>query len=74
VFDDERVYGNVDIRETKATKTGEIDVLVVWGDRAIVVQAKSKRLMLEARKGNDQVMRRHGQRHQPRDRQIGGTL
>lgn len=57
VFGRERVYGNVDIWETKATKAGEIDVLVVWGDRAIVVQAKSKRLTLEARKGNDQVIR-----------------
>src|SRR5690606_23939725 len=50
VFGRERVYANVDIWETKATKAGEIDVLVVWGDRAIVVQAKSKRLTLEARK------------------------
>lgn len=57
VFGEEQVYANVDIRETKATKTGEIDVLVVWGDRAIVVQAKSKRLTLEARKGNDRVIR-----------------
>lgn len=57
VFGRERVYANVDIWETKATKTGEIDVLVVWGDRAIIVQAKSKRLTLEARKGNDQAIR-----------------
>ncbi len=57
VFGRKRVYANVDIGETKATKAGEIDVLVVWGDRAIVVQAKSKRLTLEARKGNDQVIR-----------------
>lgn len=57
VFGGEQVYKNVDIRETKATRAGEIDVLVVWGDRAIVVQAKSKRLTLEARKGNDQVVR-----------------
>jgi len=32
-------------------------VLVVWGDRAIIVQSKSKRLTLAARKGNDQVIR-----------------
>lgn len=57
VFGRERVHATVDISETKATKAGEIDVLVVWGDRAIVVQAKSKRLTLEARKGNDQVIR-----------------
>ncbi len=57
VFGEENVYANVDIWEAKAIKAGEIDVLVVWGDRAIVVQAKSKRLTLEARKGNDQVIR-----------------
>jgi len=57
VFGGNQVYANVDIWETKATKAGEIDVLVIWGDRAIVVQAKSKRLTLEARKGNDQVIR-----------------
>ena len=57
VFGRERVYTNIDIQETKAIRVGEIDVLVVWGDRAIVVQAKSKRLTLEARKGNDQVIR-----------------
>lgn len=57
VFGTEHVYANVDILGTKGATAGEIDVLVVWGDRAIVVQAKSKRLTLEARKGNDQVIR-----------------
>lgn len=57
VFGTEHVYANVDILETKGATAGEIDVLVVWGNRAIVVQAKSKRLTLEARKGNDQVIR-----------------
>lgn len=31
--------------------------MVLFGDRAIVVQAKSKRLTLEARKGNDSLLR-----------------
>lgn len=57
VFGRNRVFANVDIWESKASKAGEIDVLVLWGDRAIVVQAKSKRLTLEARKGNDQCIR-----------------
>lgn len=56
VFGLEQVYANVDIQKSKAVRVGEIDVLVVWGDRAIVIQAKSKRLTLEARKGNDQVI------------------
>ena len=57
VFGTEHVHLNVDIFETKAEKVSDIDVLVVWGNRVVVVQAKSKRLTLEARKGNDQVIR-----------------
>lgn len=55
VFGDGQVFRNVDIWETSARKKklGEIDVLVLFGDRAIVVQAKSKKLTLAARKGND---------------------
>ena len=53
IFGAGHVYANVDIRKNKREKLGEIDVLVVFGDRAIVLQAKSKRLTLEARKGND---------------------
>jgi len=53
VFGEKRVYQGVDLFESKGSKLGEIDVLVVFGDRAIVLQAKSKRLTLEARKGND---------------------
>jgi hypothetical protein len=57
VFGTEHVHRNVDIFETKADKVTDIDVLVVWANRVIIVQAKSKRLTLEARKGNDQVIR-----------------
>ena len=53
VFGKKHVYANVDIVESKSKRVGEIDVLVVFGNRAIVVQAKSKRLTLEARRGND---------------------
>lgn len=56
VFGADRVVMNVDIWQGK-TKAGEIDVLVLWADRAIIVQTKSKRLTIEARKGNDQVIR-----------------
>jgi len=56
VFGPERVLKNVEVWEGK-TRVAEIDVLVLWADRAIVVQAKSKRLTVEARKGNDQVIR-----------------
>lgn len=57
VFGIEHVHLNVDIFETKAAKVSDIDVLVVWGNRVVVVQAKSKRLTLGARKGNDQIIR-----------------
>jgi hypothetical protein len=53
VFGKSRVHTNVDIFESKAKKVGEIDVLVFFGDRAVIVQAKSKRLTMESRKGND---------------------
>jgi hypothetical protein len=53
VFGVGQVYRNVTIRESKSTLLGEIDVLVLFADRAIVLQAKSKKLTLAARKGND---------------------
>lgn len=57
VFGTEHVHQNVEIIETKSANASEIDTLVVWANRVIVVQAKSKRLTLEARKGNDKVIR-----------------
>ncbi len=53
VFGKDRVFGNVDVYESKGKRVGEIDVLVLFANRAIVLQAKSKKLTLEARKGND---------------------
>lgn len=53
VFGEKHTYANVIIEENTAATAGEIDNLVLFGNRAIVVQAKSKRLTLEARKGND---------------------
>ncbi len=57
VFGAEHVHTNIDVFESKGRKLGEVDVLVVFANRAIVLQAKSKRLTLEARKGNDQVIK-----------------
>lgn len=57
VFGSANVFANVDILDGKGNKAGEIDVLVVFGSRAIVLQAKSKRLTLEARKGNEGQIR-----------------
>lgn len=57
VFGNTCVHENVEIFESKATRLSDIDVLVVWGNRVVIVQAKSKRLTLDARRGNDQVIR-----------------
>ena len=53
VFGPDRVFQNIEIFKLKNEVLREIDVLVLFGDRAIVLQAKSKKLTLEARKGND---------------------
>jgi len=53
VFGAGNVLSNIHIYESKGTELAEIDVLVLFGDRALVLQAKSKRLTLEARRGND---------------------
>ncbi|AFY74349.1 nuclease-like protein [Synechococcus sp. PCC 7502] len=52
VFGKDRVFTNIDIYNSK-DKAGEIDVLVVFADRAIILQAKSKKLTIASRKGND---------------------
>jgi hypothetical protein len=53
VFGKKHTYANAIIQETAATTVGEIDNLVLFGNRAVVVQVKSKRLTIQARKGND---------------------
>jgi hypothetical protein len=53
IFGDGRVHSNIDLIDSHGNSSGEVDVLVVFGNRAIVLQEKSKRLTLEARKGND---------------------
>lgn len=52
-FGEANVFQNVNIEGKKGNRAGEVDILVKFGDRALVVQCKSKKLTLEARKGND---------------------
>jgi len=52
VFGEAHVFENVDLFSGK-DKCGEIDTLILFGQQAVIVQAKSKRLTIEARKGND---------------------
>ncbi|WP_440224525.1 YecA family protein [Dokdonella sp. MW10] len=51
VFGAENVHANVKLKQGK-TIVDEVDVLVVYGDRCIVLQAKSKGLTIGARKGD----------------------
>jgi hypothetical protein len=53
VFGDKRVFQGVKVFESKGKERTDIDVLALFGNCAIVVQAKSKKLTLEARQGND---------------------
>lgn len=57
VFGEQNVHANVNIFTSKDTIAGEIDVLVMFGDRAIVLQAKSKQLTIAARQGDDQQLK-----------------
>lgn len=58
VFGAKQVHSNVGLEFRKGKRPGEIDVLVVFGNRLIIVQAKSKKLTLEARRGNDGALKK----------------
>jgi hypothetical protein len=55
VFGEQNVHCNVNI-EGASNRVSEMDVLVLFGDRALIVQCKSKKMTLESRKGNDQTL------------------
>ncbi|QLB20011.1 prepilin peptidase [Mannheimia granulomatis] len=56
VFGNNNVFKNVEIQDTNSNKLGEIDVLVTFGNRAIILQAKAKKLTILARQGNDDAL------------------
>lgn len=56
VFGREHVHANVNLYRGKDI-VGEADVLVTYGDRLIIVQAKAKKLTIAARKGNDNQLK-----------------
>lgn len=56
VFGREHVHANVNLYRGKDV-VGEADVLVAYGDRLIIVQAKAKKLTIAARKGNDSQLK-----------------
>lgn len=57
IFNQNRVFRNVFILDSHKNRAGEIDVLVAFANRAIILQAKSKKLTIDARKGNDQFIK-----------------
>ena len=57
IFGDKNVYSNVEIVGSDGEVLGEIDCLALFSNMAIVIQAKSKKLTIESRKGNDQAIR-----------------
>lgn len=56
VFGSKHVHTNVNLHRGKDI-VGEADVLVIYGDRLIIVQAKAKKLTIAARKGNDSQLK-----------------
>lgn len=56
VFGEQHVFANVNISLTKDAIAGEVDVLVVFGNLVIALQAKSKQLTIAARKGNEKQL------------------
>lgn len=56
VFGQKHVHTNVNLHRGKDI-VGESDVLVIYADRLIIVQAKAKKLTLAARKGNDNQLK-----------------
>jgi hypothetical protein len=57
VFGRKNVHTNVNLHRGKDI-VGETDVLVICGDRLIIVQAKAKKLTIAARKGNDNQLKK----------------
>lgn len=57
VFGAENVYENVTIRDGSKNIAGGVDVLVVYGEFVLVVQAKSKRVTLKARAGDTEALK-----------------
>lgn len=51
VFAEENVFSNVEILTNGGNVVGEIDTLVLFANRALIVQAKSKTLTIPARQG-----------------------
>lgn len=56
IFSKDNVFKNVEIHGGKGNILGEIDILVVYANHVLILQAKSKRLTLQSRKGHVQAL------------------
>lgn len=57
VFGAHRVFTNVRVLKDKNTTVSDVDVLAIEGNKAVVIQAKSKRLTSLARKGDAEQLK-----------------
>lgn len=57
IFGRNNVWKNVIVSKSKSERFGEIDVLVLFGKRAIIFQCKSKKLTLTSQRGNDNTLK-----------------
>jgi hypothetical protein len=56
IFGKENVFINLDLYKTPSKRICEIDVLILFGSKAIILQAKSKALTIKARKGDKETL------------------
>lgn len=57
-FGGEKLYRRLVVREEGKKDVSEIDVLFIIGDKALIIQAKSKKLSLKARRGSQEAQLR----------------
>ena len=58
VFGEENVYKNVKIKKNKKKTITDIDVLAIAGNKAVIIQAKSKKLTELSKKGDDNQLKK----------------
>ena len=58
VFGDDNVYTNVLVPLNQKETAAEIDVLAHFADKLVIIESKSKRLTIDARKGNLNAIKR----------------
>ena len=58
VFGEKNVYKNVEIRKNKREALTDIDVLAIGGNKAVIIQAKSKKLTELAKRGDTDQLKK----------------